>query len=292
MLKRTKPLILLILAAALLITAGSALAQTDDLKANSIILIVASSDLFSDWLPNYPDFQTNISGPDEEGNWYVEFYDVTWNEWLGYAVFNESSAEIVDSFAPKPLDPDVYQEQLALVEPVIMNDPEVLGWLDNNPDQWDRYIDFNRWDRIWEVYFTRGIVSVVVTAGVDENSDSVWISDIGDPNALEEEEAWHEARNSAINLAYSAEGIDVALDGYDDWTSYAEWQYDEVWSVSFAADDTRLFYALVDLSAEKVLNPPRSKQCRSEICFASSTKRDNQNIGCLSCFVDQAAVAI
>ncbi|MCK6576937.1 MAG: hypothetical protein L6Q98_02400 [Anaerolineae bacterium] len=248
-------LILCILAAALLaLAAGGAAAQTDDLKANAIILIVANSDLFADWLPNYPDYQVNASGPDEDGNWYIEFHDSAWEEWLGYAVINETSGEIVDSFAPKPLPADVYQQQLERVTQKIMNDPEVLGWLDNQPELWDTYIDFNRWDRVWQAWFSRGIIGVVVSAGVDEQNGSVWISDISDPNALDEEDALNDARSSAINLAYSAPGIDVALEGHDRWMSYAEWQYDQVWSVTFAADDTRLFYALVDLAEEEVLD--------------------------------------
>nr|MCU0476312.1 hypothetical protein [Anaerolineae bacterium] len=70
---------------------GAAFAQDDEQPAapQEIIDAVAESDTFADWLVNYPNYQFNASGPDENGIWYVEFYDEPWEEWLGYANINE-----------------------------------------------------------------------------------------------------------------------------------------------------------------------------------------------------------
>jgi hypothetical protein len=237
---------------------GAAFAQDDEQPAapQEIIDAVAESDTFADWLVNYPNYQFNASGPDENGIWYVEFYDEPWEEWLGYANINETTLEIIESYAPKPLSPDVYQAQLDVLRTYVLNDAEVLAWLNNVPDLWDVYPDYNRWDQRWELGFYRGIQGVRVLATVDED-DNVWISDIIDPNVLDEATARQEARDAAIALAYTAEGVDDALNGYDDWTTYVEQQGDTVWSVSFVSGEDALFFALVDLEREEVLQAER-----------------------------------
>lgn len=249
---KLKPLFLLSLIGLLILPFAGIHAQSEDEKREALVAIVADSDEFSDWLEDYPDYQFNAWGPDENQIWYIEFFDESWEEWLGYANINEDSLEIQDSFAPKPLPTDVYQEQLDIVLPYVLADAEVMGWLNDNPDLWDNYTDWNRWEQIWDVAFYRGITAVVVKVRVDENSNP-YIDAIVDPNVLDEEDALDEARNAAINLAYGAEGIDAALEGYDDWASYAEPQGGDVWSVTFAATDKLLFFALVNLENEEIL---------------------------------------
>jgi hypothetical protein len=48
--------------------------------------------------------------------------------------------------------------------------------------------------------------------------------------------------------------VDAALNGHDDWTTYAEPQGDAVWGVSFVAGDARLIFVLVDVTREQVLD--------------------------------------
>lgn len=226
-------------------------AQDEDPVRQALIDVVAGSEKFADWLVNYPNYQVNTWGPDEENVWGVEFYDEAGDEWLGYATIDADTLEIQDSFAPKPLPQDVYQAQLAVVTDYVLHDAEVLGWLEN-PDRWEMYPDWNRWEQVWDVAFYRGIDGVVVKASVDENNN-VWIDRIVDPNQLSEEEALQNARDEAINLAYGAEGVWDALDGYDEWTSYAEQQGGTRWSVSFVVNDEVRFFALVDIELNTVL---------------------------------------
>lgn len=228
-------------------------AQDDDeAQGQALAETVAAIEPFASWLTAYPDYNFNAYGPDENGIWYIEFYDEPEEEWLGYANINQDTLEIIDSFAPVPLAADVYQQQLALIQTYVLNDAEVLAWLNNTPTLWDLYADWNRWDQQWELRFSRGIVGVLILATVDENED-VYLGEILDPNQLDEDEARQEARDSAINLAYSAKNADAALAGHDDWTTYVEPQGEHAWSVSFVSGQDLLLFVLVDIERQVVL---------------------------------------
>ncbi len=232
-----------------------ATAQDDEQVAPSdeLLAAVTESEMFADWLPNYPNYQFNASGPDEDGIWYVEFYDEPWEEWLGYANINENTFEIIESYAPKPLSPEVYDAQLALIEQYVAVDTEVLGWLNNVPNLWDVYPDWNRWEYRWDISFNRGLEHVMVYVTFDENGE-VEIGEIFDANQLAEDELLAETRDQAINLAYTAGGVDAALEGHDEWTTYVEQQGDTLWSVSFINGETPLIFVLVDVGEDVVIS--------------------------------------
>ncbi len=250
LMKATVKIILLVLA----LSAFTLIATAQETRYSSekVIGAAAESPMFQEWLRLNPGYQVDASGPDDNGMWYLDFYDASRDEWIGYAVVNGDTLEITELFAPTPLPADVYQAQLSLVTEIVEHDAEVLARLNNLPRLWDVYTDWNRWDQRWEVTFYRGIEGVTVYAQVGENDD-VWIADIVDPNALEEEDARQHARDTAVNLAYSAEGVDAALSGHDDWTTYAEPQGEDVWGVSFVDGDERLIFVLVDVARERVL---------------------------------------
>ncbi|MBL8155908.1 MAG: hypothetical protein JNM70_17140 [Anaerolineae bacterium] len=251
MMRRLMQSVVIVMLIAVLFSGGVARAQDEDPVRQAVIDVVVGSEEFADWLGNYPNYQVNTWGPDENNVWGMEFLNESGDEWLGYASIDADTLEIQDSFVPKPLPQDVYQAQLAIVTDYVLHDAEVLGWLEN-PDRWEMYPDWNRWEQVWDVGFYRGIEGVVVKATVDEN-DNVWIDKIVDPNQLSEEEALRNARDEAINLAYSAEGVWDALDGYDEWTSYAEQQGRTRWSISFVVDEEERFFALVDIELNTVL---------------------------------------
>jgi len=231
---------------------GVVYGQSEAETEQALIQIVAASDTFAGWLEQYPDWIGHAyKGDDGANNWYVEFYDATETEWLGYATINADNGEIYEAFAPVPLDPQVYQEQQPRIQTLVLDDPEVLARLTDTA-AWDVYMDYNRYESVWEVYLYRGIEAMVVKAKIDEN-DNFSIQDIADPNALSEEQAEQALRDEAINLAYGGEGIDRALEGYDNWLTYVEYQGGTRWSVAFEADGQPLFYALVDTQLDKVL---------------------------------------
>lgn len=224
---------------------GFSLAQ-EDADTEVIIRLGAESEVLRDWLALYPGYQAIAHGPDEESNWYVEFYDSSGEAWLGYAIISADEAQVLEAFAPKPLPPDVYQVQSTLILQAVLNDLEVQAWLENAPDQWDAYPEWNVWEQSWYVAFTRGIESVLVSVGIDEN-DNVWIGGIFDPNSLDEQQAIDQARNEAINLAYQTDGADAALQGHDNWRTYVERVDETQWSVSFVSGEDLLFFVVVEV---------------------------------------------
>lgn len=220
-----------------------------DTEDRVIVAVVASED-FDGWLDTFPNYEVNTWGPDEDGFWGMEFISAD-GEWLGYARIHEESLEIVESYAPRPLDPEVYQEQLERVTALVMSDPEVLALMNDTPDLWQLYTDFDRWEQQWYVSFHRGIEGYTVYLWVDD--DYISISEIIDNLALSEEEAEENARNEAISLAYSADNIDGALAGTYEWTTYVEAQGDDVWSVSFVANEETLITVVVNIEDGTIL---------------------------------------
>ncbi len=249
-----KRLLSIALLLSLMVSLGirSTYAQSDEETEQALIQIVAATDTFVDWLANYPDWIGHAYKSDDgSNNWYVEFYNADESDWLGYANINADDGEIYDSFAPVPLAPDIYQEQQPRIQALVLDDPEVMARMTDTA-AWDAYTDYNRYEALWDVYLVRGIDAILVKARLDEN-ENFSIDSIVDPNELSEEQVEQAARDKAIGLAYSGEGLDQALDGHDNWHTYVENQGGPRWSVAFEADGQQLFYALVDVATDKVL---------------------------------------
>lgn len=241
-----KLIVLLILA---LLLALPAAAQDDAQRA---IDAVAALPDFAAWLDQYPGWFGEANDDDGDGVWYVEFYAVEWSEWLGYANLDTATGVIVDSFLPLPLSAEEFQRGQERVVPLVDGDPEVSAML-GDPIRWDRFVDFNRWERKWEVTYYRGIEAIQVIVTLDEASNEFSIDEIRDPNALEELERREAWRDEAISLAYSGDGAGEALNPYDDWTTYTENLRPGIWTVSFVAGGAELYFALVDVDTDQVL---------------------------------------
>jgi len=228
----------------------SVVMSAQDETEQALIQIIAESDEFADWLAQYEGWKGYAYPPEDGTVWYVEFYTAEEDDWLGYANIDATTGEIQDSLVPTPLPPDEFAAGQERVSKLVLADPEVIAWL-VDPILWYPYVDFNRYDRVWQMHFYRGKEAVMVTVSMDEFSFS--IQDIVDENVLSEEEALQNARDEAINLAYGAEGLDEALESIDNWRTYVENQGGPRWSVTFTADDRELFYALVDVTADKII---------------------------------------
>ncbi|MGQ9907876.1 MAG: hypothetical protein ACUVS2_03470 [Candidatus Flexifilum sp.] len=243
----------LLLAALLAFSPAHAQKEREEDIEQALIAIVASQPPFRDWLAGYPNWIGQGNDDDGDGIWYVEFYSAEWEEWLGWAGIDRATGMITESFIPAPLSDDEYARQLEAAYAYALSDREVLAWLDNQPDRWEMWEFFNRFDRVWELNFYWGIRTVMVLISFDEDTDQIYIDGIYDRNALDEQEAQDAARDRAVELAYSASEIWPALDGVDDWTTYVEWQSDAVWSVSFVAGGRARAFVLVDLDAQSIL---------------------------------------
>ena len=232
------------------------LAAQDDPTVQRAIDLVAQQPDFVSWLAQYPGSFGQANDDDGDGVWYVEFYAEEWSEWLGYADVVLATGEIVNSFIPLPQTPEEFQRGQDRVLPLVLNDPEITALL---VDQllWDHYIDFNRFDRRWEVTFYRGVQALQAVIQLDEAANQFSIEEIRDPNTLEEEDQRAAWRDEAISLAYSGDGSGDALNGRDDWTTYTENLRPGLWTVSFVAGETELFFALVNVDTDEVLETLR-----------------------------------
>jgi hypothetical protein len=240
--------------AALLLTAVAILpvgAQSEEQIRQLVLTALSVDPTFVGWLDQFPDYDSDVY-PIDGDIWQADFYDTpNRDEWIGYGQVNVVTAEVTESFAPRPLDAETYQAQLPKVEAVVLSDPEVLDRL-GNLALWDYGTDFNRWEQVWTVYFSRGLDVLSVTVWVNENG-RFHVDEIFNPNELDAEEALQAMKDEAINLAYTGEGIDQALEGYDDWVTYVENLEGSRWTVSFNAGDAELFFALVDVETDAVL---------------------------------------
>ena len=217
-------------------------------EARTIKLIAAHPDAVA-YLADYPGWTAEAWQEDDEDDavWGADFFDAE-GEWIGYGQVNLQSAEVLDLYAPRGLTPEEFQIGQAAVEKLVLNDAEVLALL-GDPADWERGSDYDRFEERWNVWFDRGLESWLAVVWQDEDTGKYHIEEILDPMAFDAAQAQEAARNQAIELAYSAAGVDEALDGVDNWRAYAENQGGSTWSVSFAADGKELFYTLVDIEA-------------------------------------------
>lgn len=249
--KRLIPLLALLIA---LLAVGVSYAQEQDEPAvKAMIAFVADTEDFASWLETYDEWYGSAWGPDENGIWYVEFHAEADDEWLGYANVDENTDEIVDSFIPRPLSAEDFQAQQPRVQALVLDDPEILA-LVGDPINWEIYTEFDRWEQHWGVYLSRGLEAYLIAVEfTDGDEGDFTIQGIHPANELDAEEELQNARDRAVALAWQADGVGEAVDGYDDWDAFIEHQGRTRWSVMFVAGDAELFYALVDIGADEVL---------------------------------------
>lgn len=241
-----KKLTILLLALLLVGTVG---AQDDDDLQQKAIDLLASQDDVAAFLESYPDWQGEAWN--EDGSiWGVDLYSEVADEWLGYGRVNVETGEVLEYFVPKPLPPAQFAEMQPRIEQYVLADPEVLALL-GDPLLWNIWIDFNRWEQMWEFAAHRGLDGWIVRVYVED--DYVHIDDIIDANELEAAEAQAQARHEAIFLASEADGLWEALEGIDEWFTYAEQQRGPLWSVTFATEDNELFFAVVNIETGVII---------------------------------------
>lgn len=235
----------------LLLIGSFSLAQ-DEAKQRAIDVIAAVPEV-ADYLKDFPDWTGNAWIHEEGTNiWKAEFNSEEADDWLGYGIVNLDNEEVYESFVPKPLGAEVFEERKAKVEALVLGDAEVLARLDN-VDLWEQEVEFNRYERYWRMTFYKGIEAVAVALNGNGDDDAFSVERVFDPKAFDEEKAQRNARDRAIELSWEAEGIGESLDGMDNWRVYAEQREGSRWTVEFATKEKSLFSALVDIEAWEVL---------------------------------------
>lgn len=224
---------------------------TDDPKQAAIDLAAAQPEVAL-YLSGFASWRADAWQEDESSTvWFIDFYDVAKDEWIGNARVDVALAQVLEYYAPRELTSEEFQAGQAKIEAYLPYDAEVTARM-GNPDLWYHTVTYDRWESNWKVYYARGLDEFVVLMNMDENGE-VYLDQITDPYLFEEKEAAELARNQAIELAYSAPGLDAALEGRDHWRTYAEQQDGARWSVAFVADEQQLFSALVDIESWQVL---------------------------------------
>lgn len=252
-----------VLMALALLLMGSSLAtpvfaQGDD--ADAAIAVALSNEEISAFLATNEGWEAGAYYEEGEGFWFVEFFmpysdEEDEGEWLGFAMVSLDSNEVVEMFLPIPLTDDEYEEQLVLVEATIRNDPRVTTLL-GDLSQYSMWFEYDRYEQVWYVEIYRGLESYYATLYVFAEANEepqAYLQELGDANELTEEEQRYVDRYTAIDLAFSADGIDQVLLTDDEWQTYVSLQDDNIYSVIFATSERELFYALVDIENMTVI---------------------------------------
>lgn len=190
----------------------------------------------------------------DEGMVGIDFFDADW-EWIAWGsvtLTEDGDFEIEEAYAPRELTPAEYQAGLAAVEALVLKNGEVLTLL-GDPDAWERYTDYDRWEGTWYVSFEKGLDSVAVIVGYWE--EAFYVDDIYDPDVLSEEELVHQRQDRAIEIAYGAEGIDAAVyEVADNWKTIVTELGPSSYGVSFVSAGEELFFAEVDIESGEVVS--------------------------------------
>ena len=185
--------------------------------------------------------------------WKVDFHEG--EKWRGNAHYNTKKSELFNTTLPIDLSEGEKEEARAAIETLILADAEILARLEDL-DNWTHETTYNMYQEKWKVHFwstaDNGREVGVELYRKGEDGDYV-IDRVFDPAALNAEDQEQHNRSEAINLAYTAEPTDAALNGHDNWRSYAEAQGGPLWSVAFEAKGENLITVLVDLEAGTVL---------------------------------------
>jgi hypothetical protein len=225
--------------------------QSENDKDLAIAKVAAASEI-APVLANHPSWVADAYPDDEaERIWHVDFYDKPDGEHLGYGHIKLNSDELFDIKMPRDLSPAELQAGIATIDAYLPYDAEVQARL-GNPQLWYHDVSYDRWEESWKAYYSRGLEEMVITLYIDDNND-VYLDSIIDPSVLNEEEATEERRNRAITLAYSAEGIDEALAGVDNWRTYVEDQGDGQYTVAFSTTDRPLYRVHVNIDQARII---------------------------------------
>ncbi len=220
----------------------------DDEKAVQILL---GETAVSEFLSNHDGWISDVWQEDDNSTlWTVEFYDANEEEWLGWGEVDVQSSTILDFYVPRELSPEEFQTGMVQVEKLVLNDAGVQARL-GDPDLWEHDTEYDSESEAWTVEFWHGLDALEAIVYLDE--DGAYLEEIVNPNQLEAEEQAAYERDLAVELSWEADGIDAALDGVDNWHTLVSPQ-GELWAVSYIANDEELFFALVDIDAELIID--------------------------------------
>ncbi|MEM7800133.1 MAG: hypothetical protein AAF633_13150 [Chloroflexota bacterium] len=225
--------------------------QTPEIR-RALELLVIEKDIAL-VLDGLPEWHVDAWFSEEEGLVGINFYNHI-EEWIGYGevlIENGEPIEIFESYMPRELTPEEYQAGLLVVEPYVLQNPEVLGIL-GDPAAWERYTYYDKWESMWIVSFVQGLDALEVLVGQWEGA--YYVEGVFDPNALEQEDQLRSDQDLAVSIAYEAEGMNDAVFAENEtWTTVASMIDASQYGVSFIADGEELYFVLVDIETGEIL---------------------------------------
>lgn len=221
------------------------IAQADGTKEEQAIVLVSAHPPIAEVLATYPGW-TATSYPEDgtEVVWHVDFQAAD-GEGLGYGHVNLQTGEVSDFSVPRDLSDEEFEAGRAKIEGFLQNSPEAIALL-GDFSLWEHDVWYNKWEENWHAWYRYGLDAWEFVFYIDEGGN-VWLDNYYDPDVLEGDEAVAWNRQQAVELSYQAPGLDEALNGYDNWYTYASDQGNGLWTVEFAADEQLLFSVLVDI---------------------------------------------
>lgn len=187
---------------------------------------------------------------EEEMLFEIDLFDTDW-EWISWGAVSLLENAVVEVYTPQPLTAEEYQVQQTQAQTVVLANPEVLAIL-GDPAEWEQDAWYNEWEASWDVVFYKALDEINVR--VDTYDGEMAVSSIENLALLTEEQQVIDNQNQAIELAWGAEGVDEAIYNTD-----AEWQTvvthidGSQYGVSFVTTDHELFFALVDIESDEVV---------------------------------------
>lgn len=214
-----------------------------------VIQVASQDETFLGYLDTYEEWYAD-AWDTGEGIWEIHFNNGAEEEWLGYAIVDATQGTVLEAFAARPASPADIAAVSPLIDTYLRDDDEVRVIMGNNPDAWSFWIDFNRYEQHWEVYLERGLETWVAVFSY-ENGD-LTLQELYNYDELNEQQAVQYSRDTAISLAFQAEGIETLWE-YDYWTTYVSQQGSTTWAVEFVANSHVIFYVLVDVDNRLIL---------------------------------------
>lgn len=225
--------------------------QSDEERAIQLLAKVPDMALH---LAAYPGWVGHAYATDGSGEtWQVDLHDAQ-EEWIGNGTVNLKRNEVISYYAPRELTTEELQAGLRQVEPFLAHDPEVQARM-VFPAFWQHNTAWNRWEQKFESWYWWGVKAFVVRTYIDKVDQKVYVDEIYDPHVLEAKKEAERQRNKAIEIAWSAPGIDQALANVDNWHIYVEAQSAIIYTVEFTADGQELFQAVVNIEQGNVIEP-------------------------------------
>lgn len=174
---------------------------------------------------------------------------------LAWALVDIENGLVVETFKPYLLSEEELERLSLQVQALVLRDAEVAMVI-GDPIGWNIEVYWDAFESAFYVSFYRGLdsyVALVYYTADDEEAGEFFFEAFFNEYMMDEAAAALERRDRAITLAFEADGIDDALAGYDDWETIVQEISETEASVEFVVGSERLFFALVDLENNQII---------------------------------------